>query len=233
MKMVENDNPEKKGQENVNKSQECCTANSGDKTCCSSASGSFSKGKLMVLVIIIAAAGIVLARSLMKESNAVNDDSQQLFASIEKNNESSSQINAVTDIAAPDKPEPILWGPQLDSLTSLNELAADSNAVYVFLAGEDQQANQAITNHIEAAAKKIQADGNRIRAFKLKKDAPNYAQLEKQFFVPCVVAMVKGGGMSTVSGEINTAKLLEAFVKASRPSGCGTSGCGPKDACPK
>jgi len=39
--------------------------------------------------------------------------------------------------------------------------------------------------------------------------------------------MVKGRGMSAVSGEINETKLVQAFVTASRPSGCGPAGCGP------
>jgi hypothetical protein len=88
-----------------------------------------------------------------------------------------------------------------------------------------------ITKEIEAAAKKIQSNGRRICAFRLKKDTPDYAQLAKQFSIPCVVAMVKGRGMSAVSGQINEAKLVGAFVTASRPSGCCPSGAG-QSACP-
>ncbi|MHC4361094.1 MAG: hypothetical protein ACYSTN_09960 [Planctomycetota bacterium] len=232
--MVENNNSDKAEQENVDESQKCCPSTSGDKTCCSSASGSYSKRKLVVLVIIVVAAGIILARSLMKESNDAGDDTQQLFAAIgqEENCEISPQINAVTNVAASEETEPTLWGPELGSLVSLNKVAADTDAVFVLLVAEDQQGNQAITREIEAAAKKIQSNGNRICAFKLKKDAPDYAQLAKQFPIPCVVAMVKGRGMSAVSGDINEAKLVGAFVTASRPSGCGpSSSCSPSS-CP-
>ncbi len=228
--MVENHNSDKAGQENMDDSQKCCPSTSGDKTCCSSASGSYNKRKLVVLVIIVLAAGIILARSLMKESTAVSDDTQQLFATIgqEKNNETSVQINAVTNVETSDKTEPTLWRPELDSLASLNKVAAEADAVFVFLAADDQQGSQTITKEVEAAAKKIQSNGSRICAFRLKKDAPDYAQLAKQFSIPCVVAMVKGRGMSAVSGEINEAKLVGAFVTASRPSsGCGPTGCGP------
>jgi hypothetical protein len=215
--MVENNNSDKAEQENVDESQKCCPSTSGDKTCCSSASGSYSKRKLVVLVIIVVAAGIILARSLMKESNDAGDDTQQLFAAIgqEENCEISPQINAVTNVAASEETEPTLWGPELGSLVSLNKVAADTDAVFVLLVAEDQQGNQAITREIEAAAKKIQSNGNRICAFKLKKDAPDYAQLAKQFPIPCVVAMVKGRGMSAVSGDINdhqVAVLLQVAV---------------------
>ncbi len=232
--MVENNNSDKAGQESMDDSQKCCPSTSGDSTCCSSASGSYSKRKLVVFAIILVAAGIILARSLMKESNAVSDDAQQLFAAIpqEKNNEASPQINAVTNVATSEETEPTLWRPELDSLASLNKVATNTDAVFVFLAAEDQQGNQAITKEIEAAAKKIQSNGSRICAFKLKKDAPDYAQLAKQFSIPCVVAMVKGRSMSAVSGEINEAKLVGAFVTASRPSsGCCPSGAG-QSSCP-
>ncbi len=231
--MVENNNSDNAGQESTDDPQKCCPSTSGNSTCCSSASGSYSKRKLVVFAIIVVAAGIILARSLMKESTAADDNAQQLFATIgqEKNDESSPQINVVTNVETSDKTELTLWRPELDSLASLNKVAAETDAVYIFLAAEDQQDNQTITKEIEAAAKKIQSNGSSICAFRLKKDAPNYAQLAKQFSIPCVVAMVKGRGMSTVSDEITEAKLIEAFVTASRPSGCGTSGCGPSD-CP-
>ena len=234
MAMVENNNSDKAGQESMDDSQKCYPSTSGDKTCCSSASGSYSKKKLAVFVIIVVAAGIILARSLMKESNAVSDDTQQLFATIaqEKNNEISPQINVVKNVEASDKTELTLWRPELDSLASLNKVATNTDVVFVLLAAEDQQGSQTITKEIEAAAKKIQSNGSRICAFRLKKDAPDYSQLAKQFSIPCVVAMVKGRGMSAVSGEINEAKLVEAFVTASRPSsGCCPSGAG-QSACP-
>jgi hypothetical protein len=133
----------------------------------------------------------------------------------------------------PDKPAPTLLFKPLDSLASLNKVAADSDAVFVLLGGEDQLSMEPITKEVEAAAKKIQAGGTRVSAFTLKKDSPNYTQLAKQFAVPCAVAMVKGRGISAVSGEITEAKLIQAFVTASRsgssccPGGSGGT-CAPK-----
>ena len=129
-----------------------------------------------------------------------------------------------------DKAASALWGPDLDSLTSLNKVAADSDAVFILLAAEDQQSSQPMIKQIEAAAKKIRSNGSRIYAFRLKNNAPKYAQLAKQFSVPSVLAMVKDGGTSGVSGEITEAKLIQAFVTASRPQGgcCpGKKSCGP------
>ena len=207
---------------------------------------------MLVFILIVIAAGVVLARSVIRKSNSAADQKQQSFAAIQPVETSNTPApqDAVPEIQTPNNsktvadspstakstakagvsgsPDPALWGKPLDSLASLSKVAAETDAVFILLAADDQQGNQTITNEIEAAAKKVQSNGIRISAFTLKKGAPNYAQLAKQLSVPCVLAMVKGGGLSGVSGEITETKLVQAFVMASRPaSGCGPSGCGP------
>jgi len=236
-----NDNEERiSDQGMVDDVQPCCDG--GD--CCPSGSESGGKSwKLLVFLIIVVAAGVVLARSIMNKSDSTTDQSQQLFTTnqLEVCSDSPSSPNAET----PDKPkvgtdnpttakstatelvsgdpESTLWGKPLISLASLNQVAVDTDAVFIFLAAEDKQQMQPVTSEIESAARKIQMNGKRITAFTLEKSAPEYAQLAKQFPVPCVLAMVKGRGMSGVTGEINEAKLLQAFVGASR----ATSSCCP------
>ena len=254
-KMIENANSDEVRQESPEDSQACCPSESGSGDCCppSSGGGSRKNWKMLVFILIVIAAGVVLARSVIRKSNSASDQKQQSFAAIQPVSKSAtaSPLNAIaeaeqtpadseagaasssvanvqekTDVSA--NSALTLWGKPLDSLASLSKAAAETDAVFILLAAEDQQGIQTITNEIEAAAKKIQSNGIRISAFTLKKGAPNYAQLAKQLSVPCVIAMVKGGGLSGVSGEITETKLVQAFVMASRPaSGCGPSGCGP------
>ncbi len=227
--------------------QPCCDGGS----CCSSGSdGSGKSWKMVVFILIVIAAGAVMARSFIRKSNSDGDQSQQAFASIQTDNGSEtptpakaaekpvkSEIETETPPVAveakkqdvPVKATPSLWKADLDSLASLNKVAADADAVFVLLAANDQLNNQAIIKDIEAAAQKIMSNGSRVSAFRLKESAADYAQLAKQVSVPGVLAMVKGRGMSAVSGEISETKLVQAFVAASRPSGCGpgAAGCGP------
>ena len=133
-------------------------------------------------------------------------------------------VAGTTEAEVSNQPASSLWGKPLDSLASLNEAASDTSAVFILLAAEDQQDMQPVTKEIEAAAKTIQAGGTSISAFRLMQGAPNYANLTKQLSVPCVLAMVKGCGVSGVpAGQITETKLVQAFVAASRPS----SGCCP------
>lgn len=233
------------GQENAGDLSSCCE---GSDCCSPGTGGAGKKWKMVVFLVIVVATGAVLARSLIRRSDSTADQTQESFAAIQpevksdaplpgtaikaqtpttskSSSESPSAPSDATKEDMPIKGAPALWGAELDSLASLNKVAANSNGVFILLAADDKQANQTIANQIEAAAKKIQAAGMHISAFRLKKGTQNYAQVASQFPPPCVLAMVKGGGASGVAGEITETKLIQAYVAASSP-GCGT-GCGP------
>ncbi len=229
--------------------QPCCD---GGSCCPSGADGGNKSWKIAVFVFIVLAAGVVLARSLLRKSDLPTEQSQNTFAAIQPEvmsdtpslqnaeatmqNTTASKGDAETPAVAneetkeniSDEDSPALWGPELDSLASLDKAAANSDAVFILLAAEDQQSNQAAIKQIEAAARKIRTGGTSISAFRLKQGAPNFANFAKQLSVPSVLAMVKGAGMSAVSADqITETKLVQAFVTASRPSaGCCPPGSG-------
>lgn len=215
-------------QENASSAQPSCDGGS----CCPSGSDGSGEGwKIAVFILIMITAGIVLARSFIRKSNCDVDQSQQVYASILTDNEPDTSAPTTDSTKNQDvsvKAASALWKVDLDSLASLNKIAADVDAVFVLLAAKDQLSDQAITKEIEAAAQKIMSNGSKVSAFRLKESAADYAQLAKQVSVPGVIAMVKGRGMSTVSGDITETKLVQAFVAASRPSSCDpAAGCGP------
>ncbi len=234
-----NDNKEQSyNKENADDVQPCCSSTSDGGDCCTLGGG--KNWKTVIFILVVVAAGADLTHSLIGKSNSAIDQTQPLFATIplESNPHKPSLPNDTIKKEVSDKAETTLWGQELDSLASLSKVAADTDAVFVFLAADKQKDNQTITSQIEAAAKTIQSSGIRISAFTLKKDSLDYTQLAKQSSIPCVLAMVKGRGMSGVSGEITDTKLVQAFVTASRsvsgcgPAGCGPTGCGPAPAKP-
>ncbi|MHC4677189.1 MAG: hypothetical protein ACYTEK_00680 [Planctomycetota bacterium] len=227
-------------QENPSDRQSRCD---GGSCCPSGSDGEGKSWKIVVCILIVVAAGAVLARSIIRKSDASAEQGQDTFATIQPdlrldtpsplsseatkhdlmapkgNVETLAVANEKTEEDVPDKASSALWRPELDSIASLGKVAADTDAVFILLAADDQEGNQATTKQIEAAAKKIQSNGIRICAFRLNRGAPNYASLKEQLSVPCVLAMVKGGGLSGVSADqITEAKLVQAFVAASRPS---------------
>jgi len=187
--------------------------------------------------VVLAAAGIVLARSLVIKSNATAEQGQPMFPAIGAA-EAASQGSAVTTEQTADRAELALWGPELDSLAALDEVATNAETVFILICARDQQETQTIISEIEGATKKIRSRGNRASAFRLKNDTVEYQDLVEQFSEPTVLAMVKGLGYSAVSEQITEVGLLEAFVTASRaPSGCCPPGtdpaaCGPAGGAP-
>ncbi len=235
--MVDNDNSSRSGKQSPEDSQRLCPSTSGGGGYSPASGGSRENWKTLIFFIVLAAAGIIAVRSLAKKSNAVAEQPQHTLPAIgtRDNAGTTTQANATATEETTDGAEPALWGPDLDSLAALDNVATDVDTVFIFVCGDDQQDTRTITSEIEAATKKIRSRGNRASAFRLKNDGTDYENLAEQFSVPTVLAMVKGLGYSAVSEQITEVKLLEAYVTASRaPSACcppGTdpSQCGPAE----
>jgi hypothetical protein len=120
------------------------------------------------------------------------------------------------------------WGAPLKAMADLNQVATNTDAVFVVLPSNDAERMAAIRKEVTAAAATITARGTETGTFLLSKEAQEYAGFVQQVGAPAVLAMCKGKGMAVVKDkEITHESLLKAFVGASRPSGCGPSGCGP------
>jgi len=116
----------------------------------------------------------------------------------------------------------------LDSLAALTALAADEDAVFVFIPSKGgDAAGKEATDAIALARKRIESTGARIGVYTLQETSVEYANIAEQISAPGMLVMSKGRGMGTVSGEITETKILQAYVASSRVSSCGPAGCGP------
>jgi len=171
--------------------------------------------------IVLAAAVAVAARAVMKGNVVSADKSVSGFATGDISS-ATNNAPATADTAA---------GREISALSELNTVAADTNAVFVFLPDRKEKAGDVPTAQIQSAVRTIEARGIKLGVFTLKPGARDYEQITAQVAVPGVLAMVKGRGMSAVSGEITETKLVQAFVGASSAGGCGPSarsGCCPR-----
>lgn len=206
--------------------------------------GISTKGKTIICLVIAIAAVVVLANSVMQKTEIGVDQGQNAFATKVKETEidQGPYANATEELAAEkastqltsgkanktDLAEPSLWCKPLESLASLDEVAAQKDAVYVYLPTKGQGLSEEAKKNIEVAAGKAESRGTTMALYTLDDSSKDYAMLANQTSTPCVLAMVKGSGMNIVSGNISEANLLQALVVASRPSGCSPgSSCGP------
>jgi len=175
---------------------------------------------------ILVVAGILVARAVMKTPAVQTDQEQAGFAAVVP---SKSQNQAPPPATI--KSETAESIREINALGELNTLAADSDAVFVFMSGKEPNDTPVPISQIKNAMQTIETQaGAKIVLFKLNASSPDYVQVASQTEPPCVIAMVKGRGMSAVSGDITEAKLVQAFVGASSAGGCGpaSAGCGPR-----
>jgi len=177
-------------------------------------------------VVVLTAAAALVARAIVKDKDAACGTGACVFPSVESLVQQESSGSAVTAKEARVSSS-TMQVTEIGSLSDLNSVATGTDAVFVFFPGKDGVASNDTSTLVREAAKTIESRGTRMGLFTLKTDSPDYEQLAVQVTVPAVLAMVKGCGMSAVSGDITEAKLVQAFVAASSMSACGPSGCGP------
>lgn len=194
--------------------------------------GAPGKARWVIGVIVLVAAGALVVRAMIKNDQASSQPSTPTFASLAASPTPASESGAGTNsvVAAP-IPETSV-GTSIGALAELNTVAAKTDAVFVFLPGKDRTSGNPPSTPMNAAARMVESKaGLKCGLFTLKAGSRDYDQIAKQMSVPGVLAMVKGRGMSAVSGEITEAKLVQGFVAASSAGGCGPSagaGCCPK-----
>jgi hypothetical protein len=131
--------------------------------------------------------------------------------------------------------EPISLSRPLDSLQALDTAASDKDVVFIVLLGEGQDFTHPVCRQLEVALNKPWTSGQRIGAFTLQSNVPDYGRLVTHFAVksfPCVVVLGRRGSASAVWGDISEARLYNAFILASWPAACcptqTSASCCPK-----
>ena len=197
--------------------------------CNCGATGLRRNGKLAICLIVLLAALLVLARGFTRKAETGTAQAKTAFSTTlpasppETPLATAEKANATQTNQA----RSAVWGEPLAGLADLNQVAAQTQAVFIYLPKKGQGPIESVKQQIERAAGKAQSGGTKMGCYTLDANSDDYTKVTSQAPSPCVLAMVKGGGGSAVSGEITEEKLLQAIVTASRPSSCGPSGCAP------
>jgi hypothetical protein len=215
----------------------CCQPSDGKLfSCCNPKDGSWTKGKVLISVIIITAAIAVGANSFLRVTSA-----QAYKVGPAKSFSASLAESPVSAVETSNKPgslpnrQAISAIRTLDSLQGLDTLAADKDVVFIVLPAEEQDPTQAVLKQVGAVATSLLTSGQKIEAFTLRTNAPDYGYLVGHFAVksfPCVVVLGRRGIASAVSGDVSVARLYNAVVLASTPTACcpaeSNAACCPK-----
>jgi MYXO-CTERM domain-containing protein len=220
-------NEDGKQPENMESPKQQASACCGPGCGCES-SAKPSKARWVVGVIVLAAAGVMVVRGMVKSDKGSTQASTVGFANPAATQSAAGGADTKSDAAAADE---TTVGTTIGAFGELNTVAIKTDAVFIYLPGKEGTAAKAPSTPMKAAVRTIEAKGIKCGLFTLKPGSADYDQVAKQMPVPGVVALVKGRGMSAVSGEVTEAKLLQGYVAASSAAKCGPgagAGCCPK-----
>ena len=111
--------------------------------------------------------------------------------------------------------------PNIEALSELNTLAKDMNAVFVFLPGKDGVLGDSPFKAINNAKQSLETRFEiKIGVFALKPGSPDYEDIAAQMPVPGVVAVVKTGVKTRISGDLTEEKIVAGFLAAVASGGC-------------
>lgn len=220
-------------------SEGCCGPGGG----CRSASLG-ARARVAIGIVILGVAGVLVARAVIKSRSARTEPVEPAYTSVTapadaagpSDGSVSAEDKESTDTRAPfvagaseSRVAGSIAGREIAALSELNQIAGETDAVFVYLPAQKEETSEAPPiRSLEGAVRTIEAQGYKVGIFTLKSDAPEYMQLAAQMTGPGVVAMFKGRGMSTVTGDITETKLIQGFVAASGAGGCcpgGASEC--------
>jgi len=234
----------------------------GPGCCCSAKGASPGRMRWILGAVLLLAAGALAARALLRSDGTASQAPAPAFAAPqaaeskaiasvvavapESPTADTVAVSAVApatpapasvppppaNTASAEQPSDTVIGKEIAAFADLNTLAADTSAVFVFLPAIGPTASKLPTAQMQGAARTLEAQGNKIGLFTLKAGSPDHGKIGAQVPMPAVLALVKGRGMSAVSGEITETKLVQGFVAASSGGGCGSGGggCGPASA---
>lgn len=191
------------------------------------AAGPSGRTRLVLGMIVLLATATLVARAVIKgHGTSAEPDAAAFVLPTVAQTPPAESISATPSVEAAKTLDPFV-GKEIAALSELNTMASASNAVFVYVPGKDGASSNLPATAMKRAASRIESQGYKIGLFTLDRGSADYENLAAQMSVPGVLAMVKGRGMSAVSGDITEPKLIQGFVAAGSAGGCGPAGCGP------
>ncbi|MFP4477340.1 MAG: hypothetical protein ACLFOY_17385 [Desulfatibacillaceae bacterium] len=138
---------------------------------------------------------------------------------LDKASPSAAMAASSDNTASALKAMPDSWGAPLENLGKLNDVAADQDAVFVYVPDKETGPDGEIGRQIEKAADRARAAGLKMVYFMLDTASRDYTRVTSQVSVPCVLAMVKGRGTEVVSSDFSEGNLTRAMMTAWSASG--------------
>lgn len=196
----------------------CCGPGTSGGDCCAPPSTTSNRGRFAVFLAVMAVAAAVLVYGLF--FNRGGRAGETSAADMAPGGTAPAAANPVpADVGG-------ACGSGAPAVTAVS-VPEGNDVLFVFLPGTDQERAQEVALLLDAGMEKIRRQGKTVTARTICEGAEGFGELVSQCAVssfPCVIALGKECGWTTVPEKITESKILQAFVIAAQaPSGC--EGC--------
>jgi len=172
------------------------------------------------LLVVLAACGIIAYKMTSAKAGAPASKNAAFTTNGQPSGNATAQGNGA--------------GEALDSLKSLNEKAADKDAVFIIVPPPVIGAitKKETVEAINAVMRDLKSKQINAGMYTLKPGTPDYAKLTTKPTPPVVMVISKGGSAVMVAGVLTDTELMQAYVASTRSGGCGSgSSCGDSSKC--
>lgn len=105
-------------------------------------------------------------------------------------------------------------------ISSYSQVKPSQEIVFVYVPAKNGKMSNKIKSAIKSAKQSLEARNIKVDLYTLSTSSADYSAQTK---TPAVTVIYKGKGKSTVTGDINTTKLLQAYMAATLAGGCGAN----------
>lgn len=106
------------------------------------------------------------------------------------------------------------------AISSYSQVKPSQEVTFVYVPAKNSKISSKTQSAIQSAKKTLEAKNIKVELYTLNTSSADYAAQTK---TPAVTVIYKGKDKKTVSGDIDTTKLLQAYIAATLAGGCGAN----------
>lgn len=106
------------------------------------------------------------------------------------------------------------------SISSYSQIKPSQEVAFVYVPAKNGKISTKTQSAMISAKQTLEAKNIKVDLYTLNTSSADYSAQTK---IPAVVVIYKGKDKKTVSGDINTTKLLQAYMAATLAGGCGAN----------
>lgn len=103
-------------------------------------------------------------------------------------------------------------------IIAYSQIKPSQEVVFVYVPVKNTKMSSKTDSAVQSAKKTLEKKNIKVDLYTLSEASADYSEQTK---TPAVTVIYKGKGKSTVSGDINQTKLLQAYMAATLSGGCG------------